>query len=487
MSRTRSLKDPERRFFAHLADTIFSNPFADQKQNLQRPVTQDAKSYVAVNEALIPDVDRRLHDLEARGISSLEHVADQDRTLLEYAYLFQVYQRHLKDFDTLIERQNQTGGTPVQVPFAKALLSSLRSRGFHGDESLRYIALFYQLRRAYYFIETALAGNCPSMKRLRCSLWNNVFTADIRAYGKTFWNRMEDFSTLLLGETGTGKGSAAAAIGRSGLIPFDPQRNHFQYSFHETFIATNLSQFSENLIESELFGHRKGAFTGAIDHHKGLFERCSPHGSLFLDEIGELSQPVQIKLLNVLQERTFTPVGSHTQLRFEGRVIAATHQDLLKRRAEKSFRDDFFYRLSSDIIEVPPLRQRIEESPDELERLVRLLVTRMTGETASDFEARILQTLTDALPDDYPWPGNVRELEQAIRRIILTGDYVGEAARASGRLLNIAMDQDLTAEALLCRYYTDLYQRLGSYESVARKAGVDRRTVRKYLTLKQSQ
>ena len=163
-----------------------------------------------------------------------------------------------------------------------------------------------------------------------------------------------DFSTILLGETGTGKGAAAAAIGRSGFIPFDPDHQRFSGSFTDSFISINLSQFSEALLESELFGHRKGAFTGAIEHHDGILTRCSSHGAIFLDGIGDVSIPAQIKLLNVLDERVFSPVGSHERLCFEGRIIAATHRDIHTLRTKGSFRDDFYCRLSSDCIHVPP-------------------------------------------------------------------------------------------------------------------------------------
>src|SRR5207302_4147564 len=223
---------------------------------------------------------------------------------------------YLPQIDALVERQADQGGAPLTGSLGEEVLADLGGHGFAGEGAARYFAGFFQVRRAFYFIDGALAGECESMRKLREALWNNVFTHDMRGYEAGLWNRMEDFSTLLLGETGTGKGSAAAAIGRSEFIPYVPGERRFAANFAESFIAINLSQFPETLIESELFGHRKGAFTGAIDHHQGVFERCNEHGALFLDEIGEVGVPLQIKLLQVLQERTFTPLGGREKKRF---------------------------------------------------------------------------------------------------------------------------------------------------------------------------
>ena len=157
------------------------------------------------------------------------------------------------------------------------------------------------------------------MKKLRQDLWTNVFTHNIDLYDRYLWNRMEDFSTLLLGETGTGKGTAAMAIGRSGFIPFNEREKTFVESFTRSFVSLNLSQFPDTLIESELFGHKKGAFTGAVKDHRGVFDHCSPYGAILLDEIGELSTPIQIKLLQVLQDRKYLAGGQPYRGAFPGK------------------------------------------------------------------------------------------------------------------------------------------------------------------------
>jgi len=484
------LSSDDRRFFGAVAEIIFANPFDDVRAEVRALVPgAPARAGSAIDAHpfgdMVPAVEERLETLEAAGIRGIGDVAARDQELFGYALLFRVYHHNADNFDALIARQLEGGDEPVPTPFADEILAALGACGFGDDEALRYLALFYQLRRAYYFIADSLLGDSPSMGRLRHALWNNVFTSDIRTYVNHLWNRMEDFSTLMLGETGTGKTAAAAAIGRSGLIPYDRKRGCFAASFTSTFVAANLSQYPESIIESELFGHRKGAFTGAIDNHRGLFERLSNYGSLFLDEIGEVSVPVQIKLLAVLQDRYFTPVGSHEQLRFDGRVIAATNRSLAQLREGDMFRDDFLYRLCSDVIEVPPLRERLAEHPPELEQLVSLLVARATGEKAPELAKSVVKSLRAALPDHYSWPGNVRELEQAVRRVLLNGHYDAVPVSGDGdgedSLVADLHAGKLTATELTSRYCRLLYAQLGSYEQVARRVELDRRTVKKYV------
>jgi len=480
------LNADDRQFFAAVVEIIFSNPFDDARDDI-RALAPGAPRASANHPfgAIVPALQERLEKLAAAGVTTPKDVAARDRVLFGHVLLFRVYHHYVEQFDALIAEQLTRGDEPAPASFAQALLGELHSCGFNAGDAGRYLALFYQLRRAYYFIADSLLGDSPAMRRLRHALWNNVFTSDVRIYEMHLWNRMEDFSTLMLGETGTGKTSAAAAIGRSGLIPYDEKRGCFAASFTSTFVAANLSQYPQSIIESELFGHRKGAFTGAIDHHKGLFERLSNYGSLFLDEIGEVSVPVQIKLLTVLQERRFSPVGGHEQMRFDGRVIAATNRSLTELRESCEFRDDFLYRLCSDVIEVPPLRLRLQEHPAELEQLVSLLVSRATGSEAPDLTDTVVSSLHSTLTNDYPWPGNVRELEQAVRRILLNGRYEGVTASgghdSEERLAAELRNGDLTATELLSRYCRGLYARLGSYEQVARHIELDRRTVKKYI------
>ena len=326
------------------------------------------------------------------------------------------------------------------------------------------------------------------MKQLRAQLWNNIFTCDINRYTKGLWRRMEDFSTLLLGETGTGKSLAAAAIGRSGYIPFDLKKSCFKDNFATAFVSRNLSQYSEQLIESGLFGHLKGAFTGAIKSHQGIFTLCSPHGAIFLDEIGDTTIPIQIKLLQVLQERIFSPVGSLEEKHFFGRVIAATNRPLAKMRRDGTFRNDFYFKLSSDIIQIPSLRKRIAESPHELTLLIDFLLTRIIGHRDKNLTKTVQQIITTRLGRDYPWNGNVRELEQCTRQVLLNNscsvDQDSGQTTSTGHSVHQAIDAgEMNVTELTAHYCSVLYRKHTTYQAVSRITGLDWRTVKRYLEM----
>jgi len=491
MSKHQKLSEDDREFFQWVSEATFNNPFTDKRRDLdfkmlKMPPNADLPVFTRVDR-LMAEVSSRIQRLESEGKGTLDSYTGEERAIMQVALLFDDYHKSIADFDQLIRDQLKANATSVRVRFASKILDSMARRNLPVDKRLHYFAVFYQLRRAYYFIDRGLTGKCPCMKEFRSRLWNNVFTADLRRYGDLLWNHMEDFSTLLLGETGTGKGAAAEAIGQSGYIPFDKDKGCFSESFTENFVSINLSQFPEGLIESELFGHKKGSFTNAVDDHKGQFARCQKHGSVFLDEIGDVAEHIQVKLLQILQERKFSQVGSHIRHNFYGRVIAATNRPLGALRRSGKFRNDFFYRLCSDVIQVPPLRQRLKEDPSELNVLLAPLVTRLTGTESQELTDDIRRSLAKNPGRSYSWPGNVRELEQAVRRVILTGRYDGDDATVSidpqDSFVTRINEGAFTADALMATYCAQLYQRYGSYEEVARRTQLDRRTAKKHLKI----
>ena len=212
-----------------------------------------------------------------------------------------------------------------------------------------------------------------------------------------------DTTVLILGESGTGKEVVAR-----NLHYHSPRRG-------KPFVAVNCGAIPSELLESELFGHERGAFTGAVAARQGRFE-VAAGGTLFLDEIGEMSLPMQVKLLRVIQERVFERVGGNRSIRTDIRLIAATHRNLEKEVQERRFRDDLYYRLNVFPIHMPPLRDRAEDIP----LLVSELNARLRQERGA--AARLSTTAMSAL-QRYSWPGNVRELANLIERLtILHGD-----------------------------------------------------------------
>ena len=208
-------------------------------------------------------------------------------------------------------------------------------------------------------------------------------------------------TVLICGESGTGKELIAKAIHQNS-----PRRN-------KPFIALDCSALSEGVIESELFGHEKGAFTGAIGRRIGRIE-AAQGGTLFIDEIGEVTTAIQLKLLRVLEERELVRVGGSETIKLNVRLIAATNKDLKKAVQDKSFREDLYYRLNVATINVPPLRQRKEDIP--------LLVSKFIAEFSKEHNRRVKTISREAIDKlmDYSWPGNVRELRNLIEGVIIT-------------------------------------------------------------------
>ncbi|MGC2236481.1 MAG: sigma-54 dependent transcriptional regulator [Pyrinomonadaceae bacterium] len=205
-------------------------------------------------------------------------------------------------------------------------------------------------------------------------------------------------TVLIQGESGTGKELVARAI--HDLSP----------RAEKPFISINCGAFTDTLLESELFGYIKGSFTGANANRKGLFE-AAHKGTIFLDEIGEMSPAMQVKLLRVLQERRVRPVGAHDELPVDARVIAATNRDLKSMTDDGSFREDLFYRISVIPISLPPLRERREDIPD----LVAHFIKKFCDQTGREVS---ISPKTMEILENYTWHGNVRELEHTIERAV---------------------------------------------------------------------
>jgi transcriptional regulator with GAF, ATPase, and Fis domain len=207
-------------------------------------------------------------------------------------------------------------------------------------------------------------------------------------------------SVLIQGESGTGKELVARAI--------------YQHSSRKDkpFLAVNCAAIPETLLESELFGHEKGAFTGALQKRIGKFQQCD-RGTFFLDEVGDMALTTQAKILRVLQEQTFEPVGSEATVKVDVRVIASTHKDLWQSIENKEFREDLYYRLKVVTIYLPPLRQR----KDDIPLLVEYFIRKFNAEFKLDVK-QVSPELMEHLVQ-YTWPGNIRELENAIQTAMI--------------------------------------------------------------------
>lgn len=315
------------------------------------------------------------------------------------------------------------------------------------------------------FKNNGIVGSSPVMKTLD----EQIVTAAV-----------SDLSVLITGESGTGKELVARAIHNCSARSEAP------------FVSFNCGAINESLLESELFGYERGAFTGANQNRRGLFE-AADSGTIFLDEIGEMSPNFQVKLLRVLQERTVRPVGAHAETSIDVRVIAATNRHLPQEIARGGFRQDLFYRIAVLTISTPPLRDRAADVPLLVEHFLIESAKSMKRNSPPGIEPDAVKALSL-----YTWPGNVRQLQHVIQRLVAThmnGHKINaievQAALRDGSMLNIGPQVPMvfqsndSLEIFISRVTLGLYNHFralgGSHAEAARLMKIDRNSLYKRI------
>ena len=339
---------------------------------------------------LIPKIkpDLVLMDIRMGGMNGLEtlrRIRQMDSRLL--VILMTAY----GTTQTAIEAMKLGAYDYLLKPFDVLKLKEIVNKALKAAHDMRQVVSYQPLLESEDY-ELGIVGRSEAMQQ--------VFKMIGQVAGT-------DATALITGESGTGKELVARAI------------YHHSNRGTQPFLAVNCAAIPEQLLESELFGHERGAFTGATMQRIGKFEQCNG-GTIFLDEIGDMTPPTQTKILRVLQSGTFERVGGNTAIKVDARVIAATNKPLEEAVAARQFREDLFYRLNVVRIHIPPLRERRED--------VRLLVNYFLKKLARDQQSppKSISTGVIKVLEQYHWPGNVRELENVIRRalVVAKGDAI---------------------------------------------------------------
>ena len=476
----------------------YANPFTDERIRLEREVLGDdhvphdlwikEPGQIEASPHLEP-LRGAAEDCLTQAKARLTRITPDAASWQLYADLamYVLYYRYENDFyQVLIDERR----SPGQMPFYRRFLGDwqdvlgetpLAADPQHRPEHL--FAVFFQIRRAFHMTYRVILGTTRLASALRAEVWQSVFTHNMRRYRQVLHGRMQEISTLILGESGTGKELVASAIGQSRYIPFLPGSGRFEEDYRQCFQPVHLAALPATLLESELFGHRKGAYTGAVSDRVGYLETRHPAQTVFLDEIGELPAEIQVKLLRVLQNRTFMRLGDNQSLTFHGKIVSATHRDLAADMAAGLFREDLYYRLCSDMIRTPPLALQLAEKPDEYRHLVQVISLKLiAGDMAGELAAEAIGWIEKHM-QGYHWPGNMRELEQCVRGILVRGRYeppqlTVTTGSAVGQLADDVSNARLDNDTLIGRYYALVYSQSGNYEAAAQALGTNWRTVK---------
>lgn len=491
-----------RRFLKAVSNLAYANPFLPEMMTYERDalgseVTEEPAiwsmsvsdpDHVRVNTWRIVDRLTPLFKTLRASLAGGAAATESDLQLYEDGLLYYFYYKY---YEPLVEATfRQKGRGKERWAYYRGFCGEW-NHYFHipdvnlptRHEARHTFACYYQVVRAFHHIFDQIIGNSQPAARLRAAVWQSVFTHDTRRYRRTLYGRMSEFATLITGPSGTGKELVARSIAMSRYVPFDENKLVFDEDLSGLFFPINIAALPGTLVESELFGHKRGSFTGAVQDKRGWLEACPALGAVFLDEIGDLDPAIQVKLLRVIETRSFQAVGegSAEMRRFEGKLIAATNHNLERAIRRRTFREDLYYRLCSDQIATPSLRRQIDESPAVLNDLILFMARRVAGSEAETLAAEATEWVEKNLGGRYAWPGNYRELEQCVRNILIRKDYQPHGAKsAPGRndIFAPARAGELTANDLLSRYCTLVYSQTGSYEETARRLQIDRRTVK---------
>ena len=502
MGTTRFFDPDDKHFVKLLRQLATGNPFLPERIDYERqalgddfvtPRTSVWSKQVRVDryspnvarlaekaEALVGTLRQRLTQGARPKTSST--ATENELSLYEDLVLYHLYYQFEESFEKAMN-----GRVSFYDEFCESARGYLSSPGLSApllDELPHAFSFLFQVRRASHHIFNSIVGGSMPAAKLRARVWESIFTYDMDRYRRHLYEKMGDVSTLITGPSGTGKEIVARCIALCRYVPFSVAKKKFSVNLDTSFYALNLSALAPTLIESELFGHQRGAFTGALQDRKGWLEVCPALGSVFLDEIGELDSGIQVKLLRVLQSREFQRLGDTSTHQFSGKIIAATNRDLATEIESGRFREDFYYRLCSDLITTPSLADQLRDTPEDLGNFVLFLVRRMMGPAESEsVTSDVIDWIDNHLRDDYPWPGNVRELEQCVRNVILRRQY--EPLRRPSAKASLAEDlaermerSTISVDELVEHYCTLTYLKTDSYMETSRRLGLDRRTVK---------
>jgi len=366
---------------------------------------QDGSYDLAILDIKMPGIN---------GLDLLDKIREQKKDLLVVIMTAEASMKNA------VEAMKRGAYDYITKPFDLDVIDAIIEKVGRAREVAGQVSMLKQELKERYQVEKNIIGNSPAMREV------------YKTIGKV---AVSDVTVLVQGESGTGKELVARAV-------------HFNSGrLGKPFVAINCAAIPKELLESELFGSERGAFTGSVERKLGKFEQAN-QGTLFLDEIGDMPLDLQAKILRVLQEREVTRTGGNQSIPVDVRIVAATNQELMEKVRLKEFREDLFYRLNVVPINLVPLRERREDIP----LLVQYFLSRVCGE----MDVPLKQCTDEAmnLLSGYSWPGNVRELENAIKRaVILSSDPLLTPADFSGLEstggIEQAVNQDASLESLV--------------------------------------